>query len=71
MMIEDDDILFMSQGDLFVSPLVPQGVERSKKLCCCDLDSCPDGRYHSDPPTMVGGYKVGKFLGRGGFGEVS
>ena len=58
MMIEDDDILFLSNGPDFIAPYFQGQEER---------------RGHSEGeaiPSTIGGYKVGKFLGRGGFGEV-
>lgn len=56
MMIEDDDILFLSNGPNFSAPLYDGPVDRTK-----------EGEII---PSIVGGYKIGKFLGRGGFGEV-
>lgn len=58
MMIEDDDILFFSNGDDFVSPRLHGS------------DRISTGLEREKIPSVVGGYKVGKFLGRGGFGEV-
>lgn len=57
MMIEDDDLLFLSNGDEFISPRIP-------------LPDKANGTESDKVPTVVGGYKIGKFLGRGGFGEV-
>lgn len=59
MMIEDDDILFLSVNGNFIPPadtFVDDGggdVADAEKI-----------------PHSVGGYKVGELLGRGGFGEV-
>jgi serine/threonine protein kinase len=62
MMIEDDDILFLSQQEDFIPPadLTPP-------------ELLPDGtvaRSEDKIPHSIGGYKVGEILGRGGFGEV-
>lgn len=63
MMIEDDDILFLSIKEDFIAP----------------FDHLTDTSDHLDNggrpetekvPSIVGGYKVGELLGRGGFGEV-
>ena len=64
MMIEDNDILFISQQDTYVPPAAPPPTEGSPTV--------KDRRRMSEPPlpTTIGGYAVGKFLGRGGFGEV-
>lgn len=52
MMIEDNDLLFFSTGNNFIS-----------------LTNDNDTRGE-DLPKSIGGYKVGSFLGKGGFGEV-
>eukprot|EP01041_Mallomonas_annulata_P005975 gene5975-12052_t len=59
MMIEDNDILFFSTGDKFISPTSQQSKNEGDEV-----------NKDRDMPNIVGGYKVGKFLGRGGFGEV-
>ncbi len=58
MMIEDDDILFLSNHDDFIAP--------------ADLYVPDENVSKSDDkiPHSIGGYKVGELLGRGGFGEV-
>lgn len=58
MMIEDDDILFLSMAEDFTPP--------------ADLETPDDpNRAEGDKiPHNIGGYKVGELLGRGGFGEV-
>jgi serine/threonine protein kinase len=55
MMIEDNDILFLSNGDDFIPPLV----DRSESL-----------NWDKTVPSTISGYRIGKVLGRGGFGEV-
>lgn len=59
MMIEDDDILFLSSGNDFIEPT---NVDKDKSN---DKD-----RDRDNIPSIVGGYKVGKVLGKGGFGVV-
>ena len=62
MMIEDDDILFLSNKDDFIPPA---------DLVVDTQEPNVNGRPESEKvPSMVGGYKVGDLLGRGGFGEV-
>lgn len=54
-MLEDNDILFLSNGDDFIPPLVDRkgGLHWDKTI-----------------PATISGYKIGSILGRGGFGEV-
>lgn len=59
MMIEDDDILFLSHHEDFIAPA---------DLYAPDADSAARG--DEKIPHSIGGYKVGEVLGRGGFGEV-
>ena len=59
MMIEDDDILFLSNGDDYIAPTM--GLGSTEKSGSGERDKIPN---------VIGGYKIGKFLGRGGFGEV-
>ncbi len=59
MMIEDGDMLFLSDGDDFISPLEDEE------------EQDPESKDSTDNlPSSIGGYKVGDFLGRGSFGEV-
>ena len=60
MMLEDNDILFLSTGEEFIPPFQD------------DNDDIPEvSRTSGDVlPLTVGGYRVGSFLGKGGFGEV-
>ena len=63
MMIEDNDILFLSINEDFIAPNYS------------NADSFADqprsnGRSDDKIPMSVGGYKVGEILGKGGFGEV-
>mmetsp|Transcript_22124 Transcript_22124/g.28661 ORF Transcript_22124/g.28661 Transcript_22124/m.28661 type:complete len:758 (+) Transcript_22124:120-2393(+) len=57
MMISDGDMLFLSNGDDYVSP----GFTGEDSLEDSD---------RGDIPKAIGGWKVTLFLGRGGFGEV-
>mmetsp|Transcript_11556 Transcript_11556/g.15906 ORF Transcript_11556/g.15906 Transcript_11556/m.15906 type:complete len:863 (+) Transcript_11556:156-2744(+) len=65
MMIEDDDILFLSIVDDFIAPNAhynDAGPGDSRKI---------NGATEADKiPHSIGGYKVGDILGRGGFGVV-
>ncbi len=59
MMIEDNDILFLSNGQDFVLPPPEHG---EVKLF--------EGKKSETIPSTIGGYSIGKLLGKGGFGEV-
>lgn len=59
-MIEDNDILFLSNGDDFIPPGADGGSVLYLK----------NGNTWETIPTIISGYKIGKLLGRGGFGEV-
>ena len=63
MCIEDDDMIFFSAGDPFRAPdLNPPGTATAERL---------DGESNENEYRgVVGGYKIGAFLGKGGFGEV-
>jgi serine/threonine protein kinase len=61
LMVEDDDMLFLSAGEDFVTPTLNES------------DRDPGAQNSPDRvklPAIVGGYVVGKLLGRGAFGEV-
>ncbi len=61
MMVEDNDVLFFSQGEEFLGlSMNNNNTEGGQKY---DNES-------SSVPTIVGNYKVGSYLGKGGFGEV-
>ena len=65
MCIEDDDMIFFSAGDPFRAPdLNPGGTAAAKNV---DGGSNDADEYRG----VVGGYKIGGFLGKGGFGEVN
>jgi serine/threonine protein kinase len=59
MMIEDGDILFLSNGEDFILPSP-------------DASDIKVGRKKSSEaiPHSIGGYIIGDLLGKGGFGEV-
>jgi serine/threonine protein kinase len=67
MMIEDDDLLFLSHGDNFITPTTLLGKHRESVDMGGDDE---DDKEREKYPVVVGGYSVGKLLGRGGFGEV-
>jgi serine/threonine protein kinase len=60
MMLEDDDILFLSNGDDFIPPGSDSGGVLYLK----------NGSTWETIPSVISGYRIGKLLGRGGFGEV-
>lgn len=60
MMLEDDDILFLSNGDDFIPPGSDNGSVLYLK----------NGSNWETIPSIISGYRIGKVLGRGGFGEV-
>ncbi|RYH23649.1 hypothetical protein EON65_17675 [archaeon] len=59
MLIEDDDMLFLSINDDFIAPA---------DMVAEESDSTTAPAYRI--PTIIGGYRVSDLLGRGGFGEV-
>lgn len=61
-MIEDDDILFLSHGDDFIAPTMNDITHPSTHRL--------SGHSNIKLPGIIGGYVVGKVLGRGAFGEV-
>jgi serine/threonine protein kinase len=60
MMLEDNDIIFLSNGEEFIPP----GSDSSSVLYL------KNGSTWETIPSIISGYKIGKLLGRGGFGEV-
>jgi serine/threonine protein kinase len=63
MMIEDDDILFLSILEDFQAP--------ADHITDTSENINNSGRFENEKiPHVVGGFKVGELLGRGGFGEV-
>lgn len=62
MMIEDNDILFLSINEDFIAP---NNISTNSFA-----DPAKNSRSDDKIPTNVGGYKVGDILGKGGFGEV-
>ena len=66
MMIEDDDILFLSILDDYISPTTGGSSSVGD-----DADSSSEKKKaHEKVPPMIGGYRVLDLLGKGGFGEV-
>lgn len=63
MCIEDDDMLFFSSGDAFQAPDLNPGSETERR-------SAENSHKSGDFTGIIGGYKIGSFLGKGGFGEV-
>lgn len=69
MMIEDDDRLFLSQGEAFFQP--------KAQISCSSNDSAAavlegDRTTEKRRPsiTVVGPYSIGEVIGKGSFGEV-
>lgn len=60
MMIEDGDILFISNGDDFIPPTTSANIE---------MEVGSHGGVETINDT-ISGFRIGKRLGRGGFGEV-
>mmetsp|Transcript_23683 Transcript_23683/g.40302 ORF Transcript_23683/g.40302 Transcript_23683/m.40302 type:complete len:896 (-) Transcript_23683:1301-3988(-) len=59
MMIEDNDILFLSNGDEFIPPSDAENIE---------MDDGSNGAERIN--GTISGFRIGKIIGRGGFGEV-
>lgn len=59
MMIEDNDILFLSNGDEFIPPTAEENI---------DMDNGSNGAERIN--GTISGFRIGKIIGRGGFGEV-
>ena len=73
MMIEDDDRLFLSQGEAFLN--TKMNLDRNQNDGISDQQS--DGKHRDRGSercrfsmTHVGPYSIGEVLGKGGFGEV-
>lgn len=65
MMIEDHDILFFSIYEDFI-PLTA-----TNNILSSEHDNKNKYKQQGENiPPIIGGYKVGELLGRGGFGEV-
>ena len=62
MMVEDHDILFFSIHEDFITISNNNDDNRG--------DNGGKNRPGEGIPPVIGGYKVGELLGRGGFGEV-
>jgi serine/threonine protein kinase len=65
MMIEDDDILFLSIVDDFIAP-----TSHFSEGSTAEHQKLNGTMEHEKIPHSIGGYKVGEVLGRGGFGVV-
>ena len=72
MMIEDDDRIFLSQGEAFLQPIINiSAIARTTSGMSNGEKSKDKGVEKVKPSsTVVGPYSVGEILGRGGFGEV-
>lgn len=60
MMIEDNEMMFLSSGEPFKPPFE----------YAPDDDDSGSRKVEDKIPHSIGGYKTGDLLGRGGFGEV-
>eukprot|EP00618_Florenciella_parvula_P018126 CAMPEP_0119500978 /NCGR_PEP_ID=MMETSP1344-20130328/22950_1 /TAXON_ID=236787 /ORGANISM="Florenciella parvula, Strain CCMP2471" /LENGTH=437 /DNA_ID=CAMNT_0007537103 /DNA_START=336 /DNA_END=1646 /DNA_ORIENTATION=- len=78
MMVEDKEMLFFSMGADFQAPAPPTPRLQSPGPAP-GISPSQDAEWEknkrrdslaSNMPGVIGGYKVGNFLGRGGFGEV-
>lgn len=73
MMIEDNDLLFLSMDSDFIAPNLLHGDHIHRNTL---HDSSPKQSNHKRnnneeiQTSIIGGYKVLNFLGKGGFGEV-
>lgn len=65
MMIEDDDILFLSIVDDFIAPTA-----HFSDVSAAEHQKLHGAMEHEKIPHSIGGFKVGEVLGRGGFGVV-
>eukprot|EP01035_Chromulina_nebulosa_P035816 gene35816-48155_t len=65
MMIEDDDILFLSIVDDFIAPTA-----HFSDVSSAEHQKLHGAMEHEKIPHSIGGFKVGEVLGRGGFGVV-
>lgn len=66
MMIEDDDLLFLSITEDFINPISLAG----GSTISSSINRNSGRHANSQLPVVVSGYKVGDMLGRGAFGEV-
>ena len=69
MMIVDDDLLFLSNGPDFSPPTAKDFISGGDTGLGLGLGSDKTEGV-DDAPVTIGGYMVGKVLGRGAFGEV-
>lgn len=74
MMIEEDDRLFLSQGEAYLNPRINTGKRNEVNSSNSTISHKNTRDKSSDKSrfaiTTVGPYNVGEILGRGGFGEV-
>lgn len=59
MLLEENGMVFLSNGDPFINPILTE-------VSAASGDVSTDDKM----PSLVGGYQVGALLGKGGFGEV-
>ena len=74
MMIEDDDRLFLSQGEAYLNPRINIGMKHDDNSSHSSVSNKHIREKATDKSRFsiasVGPYTVGEVLGRGGFGEV-
>lgn len=73
MLIVDDDLLFLSTGADFIAPTMDDSAAQSSAPSHSEAGTeapKPVDIEHDKVPSTIAGYRVGKVLGRGAFGEV-
>lgn len=70
MMIEEDDRLFLSQGEDYLNPRINIGKKHEFNSSNSSVSNKNTREKAAFSITTVGPYNVGDVLGRGGFGEV-
>ena len=70
MMIEDDDRLFLSQGEAFFQPKAQISCSSNDSAAVAFLDGDKTIEKRRPSITVVGPYSIGEVIGKGSFGEV-